>query len=399
MSELYTDLHSKGITDTEIARIENTPTDYTSKNVSDNWPLKIISVGSALPDITMNIPDSSYPPEKPFEPYLREPTWVGPVVEPELHEARDESAAHKKAWDTRGRERADKFPDYIGSSLKNSKRLLKLSKRDAQAMEMITDLHDGLTDAERQDAYADSFNTLHDKRLEKIFAEQEVDIEDSIEVALDTMLDGTEELGFKFAFEDNISRREAMKAGRWSMHGDTVVTWDKKVTSANRSIVNKQLDALPRNTRETIEHITLLEGDSLTDETYNGYYNSGEAIFYHGANKGRGEWDFKNLVVHEFGHAMYESMSEDAQDRWQLSADTESGGDGIWGISKYAGEVQEEGTEERTQEIVNEEIFVELRRVKQTNPKRYQQMKTGKGWKGDDLTDIVKKFERACKNC
>lgn len=44
-----------------------------------DWPPKVTGI-DALPSITLKVPDTGYPPDKPYEPYLSEPTNVGPVA-------------------------------------------------------------------------------------------------------------------------------------------------------------------------------------------------------------------------------------------------------------------------------------------------------------------------------
>lgn len=64
------DLRSKGIPEKELDRIDAVPSEIIA--VPD-WPPKITGEDKQA-EIILNVPDTGYPPDKPFEPYLSEPT-------------------------------------------------------------------------------------------------------------------------------------------------------------------------------------------------------------------------------------------------------------------------------------------------------------------------------------
>jgi len=88
---LRDDLRAKGIPESEIDRIEANPSEITAV---DDWPPKITGVDKQA-EIILNVPDTGYPPDKPYEPYLAEPTIQGPVhtkAKPDQQGAADATA-------------------------------------------------------------------------------------------------------------------------------------------------------------------------------------------------------------------------------------------------------------------------------------------------------------------
>ena len=130
----------------EINRLENNPSHIYSK---DDW-LPILGV-DALPSLTLKIPDFTYPPDKPYEPYLSEPVGHtaldGPIEQKYEESKRDERSAHEKAWDTRGRGK------------KNEERIGKFDRLKINREEFVRHLkHEGLRIASNDMAGESLFN-------------------------------------------------------------------------------------------------------------------------------------------------------------------------------------------------------------------------------------------------
>jgi len=75
---LRDDLRSKGIPEEEIDRIEQNPSEIIAY---PDWPPKITGEDKQA-EILLTPIDTGYPPDKPYEPYLAEPTIDGPVHYP-----------------------------------------------------------------------------------------------------------------------------------------------------------------------------------------------------------------------------------------------------------------------------------------------------------------------------
>lgn len=85
---LRDDLRSKGIPEEEIDRIENNPSEIVAY---PDWPPKITGEDKQA-EIILTPIDTGYPPDKPYEPYLAEPTIQGPVHYPPARDGQQGAA-------------------------------------------------------------------------------------------------------------------------------------------------------------------------------------------------------------------------------------------------------------------------------------------------------------------
>jgi len=359
------------------------------------------------------------------------PPWQYPIEDNQmLQETRDESAAHKKAWDTRGRkgkkggkkddsvlpeDYATDIPesilDYINKA-KPKERDWLLDKYDRgelymgkNADQQNLDLHPpyDVDDVPEEGTHSNDVFFIFESDIYE--AEQARDYEMNNGFGDKIIIDG-----YGYDIERSYLKQGALiDEGYLDYKGVSVMLNNQDET--NEELLNSletQISSLRPMYRDNIKDIAITTGRSSVNSNLGGLWDgeTKEITIYKAA---RWNEDSANDLAHEIGHSIYDKFKKIARrgtakqkeiiQQFNLLSQTKSGN-----ISDYAESFS------KTHHQRSTEVFAELWAMKHNDPDQYEVLRGNKNMEDvdedeeysaneiDDTKALIQWFEDICKS-